>query len=176
MKEAGYEDGFEMTIWTPEGRYYKDKDVVLAVAEQLKAINIKLKVEVLDWATYLSEVKTAPEETKCSMYVFGWECYTREAGYTINTLFTKKQWAPDGWNTMYYENKDLEAVNKKIMSETNQSKREKLINEALTIIDGDAVWIPIFSYNQISAMANGLEGVNILPTQLPVFKDAHWAN
>ena len=49
------------------------------------------------------------------------------------------------------------------------------MNEALTIIDEDAVWVPLFSYNQISAVANGLEGVTILPTQLPVFKDAYWA-
>ena len=175
MKEAGYEDGFELTIWTPEGRYYKDKDVVLAVADQLKDINITLDVQVYDWATYLEEVKRAPEETKCQMYVFGWECYTREAGYSINTLFTRAQWAPDGWNTMYYENDELEALNKDIIAATDQAEREKLMNEALTIIDEDAVWVPLFSYNQISAVANGLEGVTILPTQLPVFKDAYWA-
>lgn len=176
MKEAGYEDGFEMTIWTPNGRYYKDKDVVLAVADQLKKINITLNVEVHDWATYLSKVKTAPDETECSMYIFGWECYTREAGYTISTLFTKKQWAPNGWNTMYYENDELEAVNDKIMHETDQTVREGLIQEALKIIDEDAVWIPIFSYDQISAVAKDLKGVDILPTQLPVFKDAYWAD
>ncbi len=60
-----------MTIWTPKEDIIKDKDVVLAV-EQLKAININLKVEVHDWSTYLQEVKMAPEETKCSMYIFGW--------------------------------------------------------------------------------------------------------
>ncbi len=175
MKEAGYEDGFEMTIWTPQGRYYKDKDVVLAVAEQLKAININLKVEVHDWSTYLQEVKMAPEETKCSMYIFGWECYTREAGYSINTLFTKKQWAPAGWNVMYYENDKLEEVNEKIMHCTDQAEREEYMHEALGIIMEDAPWIPIFSYDQISAVANGLEGIDVLPTQLSVFKNAYWA-
>lgn len=176
MKEAGYEDGFKMTIWTPSGRYYKDKDIVLAVAEQLKKINITLDVVVHDWATYLSEVKAAPDETKCSMYIFGWECYTREAGYSINNLFTKKQWSPDGWNSMYYENDELEAVNEKIMHETDQTVREGFMKEALTIIDEDAVWIPIFSYDQVSAVAKGLEKINILPTQLPIFKDAYWTD
>ena len=90
----------------------------------MKAVNT-LKVEVHDWSTYLQEGEDGSGRNQVlNVYFLAGECYTREAGYSINTLFTKKQWAPAGWNVMYYENDKLEEVNEKIMHCTDQAEEK----------------------------------------------------
>lgn len=87
LAEAGYPDGFETTLWTPQGRYYKDKETCLAVADQLSKVGIKVNVEVHDWATYLTELRVPMDEgNQVEMYMLGWECYTQEAGYSLGGI------------------------------------------------------------------------------------------
>ena len=175
LAEAGYPNGFTSKLWTPQGRYFMDKETCLAVSEQLKAIGVNLEVEVIDWATYLKELKVAEEAgNKVNAYMLGWECYPREAGYTINTLFSKNSIAPKGWNTMFYSNDKLEALNTSIQSEVDSAKRLDTIHQALNTISEDAVWIPLYAYKQIAAYDTRLDGVYVYPTQIPKFEKAYF--
>ena len=175
LAEAGYPNGFTSKLWTPEGRYFMDKETCLAVSEQLKAIGVNLEVEVVDWETYLKELKVAEADgNKVYAYLLGWECYPREAGYSINNVFSKANMAPKGWNTMFYSNDELEALNMSIQSEVDSAKRMEYIHQALNIISEDAVWIPLYVYKQVTAYDTRLNGVYVYPTQIPKFEKAYF--
>lgn len=63
LKEAGYEDGFSMTITVP-ANYQKHIDTAQVITQQLAAVNIEAKIELIEWATWLEDVyKNAKYQT-----------------------------------------------------------------------------------------------------------------
>ena len=55
LKEAGYEDGFSMTITVP-ANYQAHIDTAQVIAQQLAAVGIDAKIELIEWATWLEDV------------------------------------------------------------------------------------------------------------------------
>lgn len=138
LAEAGYPDGFEVSLWTPQGRYYKDKETSLAVSAQLAEVGITANVEVHDWATYLSELRVPINEgNEVEMYLLGWECYTSEASYILGALFSERTMPPNGWNTMFYTNPEVEELVTEIRHTMNADDRLELIQQALRIVSAD---------------------------------------
>ena len=54
LREAGYENGFELEITVPSN-YPPHVDTAQVIVEQLKEIGVKGKIIPVDWATWLSE-------------------------------------------------------------------------------------------------------------------------
>ncbi len=55
LKEAGYENGFEMTITVP-ALYQPHIDTAQILAEQLEEVGITARIETMEWATWLEKV------------------------------------------------------------------------------------------------------------------------
>src|SRR5690554_8067074 len=55
MKEAGYEDGFTITMMAPNNRYVNDDKIAQAAAAMLAGINIKVDLKTLQKAQYWTE-------------------------------------------------------------------------------------------------------------------------
>ena len=72
LAEAGYPNGFSTTIWTPQGRYYMDRETVIAIQAQLRAVGINADVEVIDWSTYLTVLREPQDVNKSELYWLGW--------------------------------------------------------------------------------------------------------
>ena len=53
LAEAGYSDGFEMTIMSPNGRYTKDLEISQAIAGFLREVGIDATVESNEWGHYI---------------------------------------------------------------------------------------------------------------------------
>lgn len=57
MAEAGYEDGFDITITVPSN-YQKHIDTAQVIAQQLKQINVNATIEPVEWGQWLEQVYT----------------------------------------------------------------------------------------------------------------------
>ena len=68
MKEAGYEDGFTLTMMAPNNRYVNDAKIAQAAAAMLSKIGIKVDLKTMPKAQYW------PEFDKCAadMMMIGW--------------------------------------------------------------------------------------------------------
>lgn len=55
LKEAGYENGFDLTITVP-ANYTSHVDTALIFADQLAQVGINVQVETIEWATWLEDV------------------------------------------------------------------------------------------------------------------------
>lgn len=55
LKEAGYENGFEFTITVPSN-YQFHIDTAQVIVEQLKEIGVTAKIQLIEWASWLSDV------------------------------------------------------------------------------------------------------------------------
>jgi peptide/nickel transport system substrate-binding protein len=68
LAEAGYPDGFNITIHGPAGRYVNDEKIVQAVAQMLSRVGITAKVETAPMAPY--SARAAKQEF--SLHMVGW--------------------------------------------------------------------------------------------------------
>lgn len=55
LTEAGYPDGFSFTVKVPSN-YTPHIDTAQVIVEQLKAINVEAKIELIEWDSWLSDV------------------------------------------------------------------------------------------------------------------------
>jgi ABC-type transport system substrate-binding protein len=98
LKEAGYPNGFDIEMWSSNGRYLKDREVSETVQAYLAAVGIRAKLQTFEWATYQAKWH-APDRT---MWLIG-----RSAGntdYMFTRLFSKAEWDKGANNnTRFYD-------------------------------------------------------------------------
>jgi len=89
LAEAGYPKGFECTLWVNNNQ--TRVEMCQAIQEMLRAIGITVKVEVMEFGTFISR-STAGEH---DMGYFGWVTSTKDADYTYYSLqHSSQQGAP----------------------------------------------------------------------------------
>ena len=97
LKDAGFANGFDMTIATSSGGYPGDRDITLAVADQLGRVGVRAQVVVADLGLILSEAtqKKLPQDAWFNRItdVFG---YAGRASVTLfhSTRAVVPMWVP----------------------------------------------------------------------------------
>lgn len=166
LAEAGFPNGFETTIFTPQGRYYMDRETVVAVQAMLAQVGIRAKIEVMDWSSYLSALREPADKNKITLYWLGWESGTADIQVILNTVFDSSKMPPNGWNTMFYANPKMDELRAATAVEVNPARRMELAAEAQKVIMTDAPWIPMYSYVQVTGYNAKLSGIEYLPTDV----------
>lgn len=57
LRDAGYANGFPLTLYAPNGRYLKDKEVAEAIAGQYGQIGVKTSLQILEWGDMLNRYR-----------------------------------------------------------------------------------------------------------------------
>ena len=57
LREAGYPNGFEFTISTTSGAYPGDRDIALAMADQLNRVGVRARANVTEYGVQLKAVQ-----------------------------------------------------------------------------------------------------------------------
>jgi peptide/nickel transport system substrate-binding protein len=141
LAEAGYPNGFEVTLGTPNDRYINDEKIAQAVAQMLTRIGIKTNVDAMTASTFF----TRRNKFEFSMYLAGWGADTGEMSNALNALVVTLQ--PDkglgGTNRGRYSNKQVDELTIKAMATVDDGTREKLLREASKIAMRDYGIIPL---------------------------------
>jgi len=119
LAEAGYPDGFNLTIHGPSGRYVNDEKIVQAVAQMLSRIGITAKVETAPMGPY--SARAAKQEF--SFHMVGWGASTGEASSPLRSLLAT-----------FNRDKGLGAVN---WGRYSNVKVDYLIEQALQQVDDE---------------------------------------
>ena len=165
LAEAGYPDGLKVTIWTPQGRYFMDKETVVAIQAQLREVGIDAEVRVIDWTTYLSLLRKPLEQTETQAYFLGWEVGTLDIAYLLDLVFSSKAWPPKYWNTMFYKNERVDQLIEEGKRTFDPAKRREIYKEVQELIMEDAPWAPLFVYPQIIATRANVHGLWAWPSE-----------
>jgi peptide/nickel transport system substrate-binding protein len=64
LRQAGYADGFDVDLYTTSGQYSKDREIATAMAEMLRDVGIRAKLQTPEFPTYF----TAIQEGKVGLY------------------------------------------------------------------------------------------------------------
>jgi len=88
LADAGYPNGFGLTIHGPNGRYINDAEIAQAVAQMLARVGIDTKVETLPPSVFFSRASSGgPDKTpEFSLVLVGWGSGTGEASSPLKSL------------------------------------------------------------------------------------------
>ncbi|MBS0453614.1 MAG: ABC transporter substrate-binding protein [Proteobacteria bacterium] len=140
LTEAGYPNGFEVTLNCPNDRYVNDGQTCQAVAANLAKIGVKINLAVETKGTYFPKVL----RRDTSFYMLGWTPTTYDAHNALAALMA----CPDDkgvgqFNLGNYCNPKVDALTKQIQSETDKAKRDAMIKEAFAIHADDVGHLPL---------------------------------
>jgi peptide/nickel transport system substrate-binding protein len=149
LAEAGYPDGFNVTIHGPAGRYVNDEKIVQAVAQMLTRVGIVSKVETAPMAPY--SARAAKQEY--SFHMVGWGASTGEASSPLRSLLAT-----------FNRDKGLGAVN---WGRYSNVKVDYLIEQALQQVDDENRRIMLQNATKLA-----MEDLGIMPIH---FQFTIWA-
>ncbi len=141
LAEAGFPQGFRVTLHTPNDRYPNDAATAQAVAQMWTRIGVTTAVEALPWNTY------APRSAKHEFAagIAGWGSNTAEAGYMlVNILGTQDKARGRGAsNSRGYSSAALDTLTDQALGTLDDGQREKLLVQAVEMAIGDQALIPL---------------------------------
>jgi peptide/nickel transport system substrate-binding protein len=140
LAEAGYPQGFEVTMNCPNDRYVNDAAICQAVAANLARVGVKIKLEAETKGTYFPKIL----RRDTSFYMLGWTSSTVDAHNVLYPIMSSPGEGGRGqFNLGAYSNPKVDELTEKVGSETDQKKRNEMIREAIKIHQDDIGHIPL---------------------------------
>ena len=140
MADAGYADGFEVTLDCPNNRYINDEEICIALAAMWSQLKVKLRVNAMPRAVYFPKL----EKLDTSMYMLGWGGSITDAEVTLTPVLRNR--GADGvgaWNYGNFKDEALDAAAAASSREADPKKREELIKTALKINRDNVHYLPL---------------------------------
>ena len=128
MAEAGYADGFEVTLDCPNNRYVNDDEICTALAAMWSQIKLRIKVNAQPRAIWFPKM----EKLDTSLYLLGWGGAVTDAETTFTPLMRSR--GPQGvgfYNWGQVRNDKFDALAIASGTEIDAKKREGMIKSAL---------------------------------------------
>ncbi|GGD93474.1 glutathione ABC transporter substrate-binding protein GsiB [Caballeronia grimmiae] len=164
LKEAGYPNGFETTLWSGYNHTTAQK-IIQFVQQQLGQVGVKASVEALEAGQRVQRVDSAPDPATAPvrMYYIGWSSSTGEADWAISPLLASSSMPPKLSNTAYYKNENVDADLQKALATTDRNEKAALYADAQKRIWADAPWIFLVTEKVVYARSKRLSGAYVMP-------------
>ncbi len=157
LTEAGYPNGFGLTIHGPNDRYPNDEKILQAIGPMFSRIGIDTKVVTLPWATFASQ-GSAPTYAFSVMLV-GWGSGTGEVSSPLRSLIATVGPGRGGSNRGRYSNPKVDQLIEQALATVDDEKREKILQDATELAINDVAIIPLHYQVNIWATRKGLSYV-----------------
>ncbi|MGE5094416.1 MAG: ABC transporter substrate-binding protein [Betaproteobacteria bacterium] len=141
IAQAGYPQGFEVTLDCPNNRYINDEKLCVAIAAMLARVNVKVRVNAMPRAQYFPKI----QNYDTSFYMLGWGVPTFDSQYALQSLVrTVVPKTADGdYNLGKYSNPKVDELVDRLKTEVDPAKRAALTREALVLHMNDVGHIPL---------------------------------
>jgi peptide/nickel transport system substrate-binding protein len=140
LAEAGYPNGFEVTIDCPNNRYINDEKICVAVAGMVAKIGITMRVNALPRAQYFPKV----QNLDTSMYMLGWGGATTDAIFTLQPVLHSRNDKGDGdYNWGNYKYPEFDALIDEAKGDTDPKRRQETIIKAMKFHHDNILHIPL---------------------------------
>ena len=141
LAEAGYPDGFGMTIVGPNNRFVNDARIVEAVGQMLSRIGIAAKVDTMPMAPYT----TRGPKGEFSFGLIGWGAATGEVSSTLRAIIAcanrDKGFGQFNWSN--YCNPQVDGLLEKAITTIDDGQRLRLLQDAVKIATDEVAIVPM---------------------------------
>jgi len=140
LREAGYPNGFTITLDCPNNRYINDEQICQAIAAMWTRVGVRTTVKGQPLAPFFAQI----QRDDTSVYLLGWGVPTLDALYSFQSLLATRNGAQgDGiWNYGRYSNPRMDEL-VQVMKTQSGDARTTAIREALRIYREDVPHIPL---------------------------------
>ncbi|MEF2071278.1 glutathione ABC transporter substrate-binding protein [Consotaella aegiceratis] len=172
MKEAGYEDGFEIEAWARNTS--TETRMLQFLQQQLSQINVKVKIFPLEAATRTEKVfgNIAPEDQEFGILIGGWSPSTGDADWHLRPVYSTEGWIPKIYNMSFYSNEKVDADIAKGLSSADDEVRGEAYADAQKQIWADmpVVWLAVD--NKMAGQRSDLTGIYPMPDGTMAYAEA----
>lgn len=153
LAEAGYADGFEMTITVPSN-YLVHVNTGIAIADQLKKVGINASIEEVDWNTWVDDTYSGRNYQSTVI------CLTSD--YAPMDVIDRYKSDAKG-NFINFFNDDVDRIINEIPLTLDDTERNNLYHELLGILYENHVSCYIQDPNEITVVNSELKGYEMYP-------------
>jgi peptide/nickel transport system substrate-binding protein len=141
LAEAGYPNGFGISMDCPNDRYVNDEAVCTAVVAMLARVGIRVNLVAQPRARYFAEILGPRYNT--SFYMLGWSPNTYDAHNAFFNLMASRQGDRGMFNVGGWTNARFDELVQQMAVETNRERRQAMIDEANRIHTEQVGHIPL---------------------------------
>jgi peptide/nickel transport system substrate-binding protein len=154
LAEAGFPDGFGLTLHTPNNRYVNDEQVAQAIAQMLTRVGIMTKVEAMPSSVYF----TRANKLEFSFLLVGWGSDTAEASSPLKALLAtfNNDKGMGQANRGRYSNPKMDALLDQALATVDDARREKLLQQATELAMADVGIISLYHQENLWATRKGI--------------------
>lgn len=164
LAAAGYPEGFSTTLHLP-APYPLHRNAGEIIANQLEAVGINVKIEVIEWATWLEQVN---KDRNYQLTVVGL------TGRLDPHPMLNRYQSQSGRNISYFNSPEYDELLLKGQAETDWEARVKIYQRLQTILAEEAANVFIMDPSQIAVMGKDIRGWNNYPVYVldlaPLFR------
>lgn len=158
LKEAGYEDGFDTTLWVMEApRAYFPDTIKIAkfIQESLLRANIRVEVVTYSWDEYIEKIK----EGKHDLALIGWTGDHIDPDNFLYTFFSSDN-RKTGLTSNYsfYKNEEVDKMLKQARQATDREFRKNIYRSLQKTINRDTPAIPLVHTMPIMGASKKVKG------------------
>ena len=158
MRDAGYPDGFRITMMAPNNRYLNDEKIARAVAAMLARIKIKVDLKTVPRAQYWP----AFDDRAADVMMIGWRSDTGDSAnfYEFLVMTPDPSTGNGVYNSGHYSSEYVDSMILRSRVETDSRKRAQMLQAIEAKIFQDAGFIPLH-WQKLAWAAR--KGVNVDP-------------
>ncbi len=155
MAEAGYENGFNVSMMCPNNRYVNDYKICEAAAAMLAQIKITVDLTTIPKAQYWPKY----DERAADIMMIGWHADTEDSA----NFFEFLNMTPDAetgkgqYNSGNYSNAEVDKMTIASLTETDQDKRAKDLQQIEKLLYDDAAFVPLHWQDLAWAARKGVD-------------------
>ena len=157
LAEAGYPQGFQLSVHVPGDRYPLAPESLQAVAQFWARIGVKVDLQVVPWSVYASRAN----KNEYAVTVIAWGNGTGEASYGLTNILATadagKGLGMSNWGR--YSNPEVDQALERATVEFDDTRRAAILQAAAKVVSDDVGIIPLFHYQNIWAARKGLKVV-----------------
>jgi peptide/nickel transport system substrate-binding protein len=139
LREAGYPDGFTLTVHAPNNRYVNDEQVAQAVAQMLSRVGIAARVETLPLNIYFSKARAQ----NFPFAMLGWGSFSGTLALRSLLMTHDTQRGLGAWNWGRYSNAAFDRPVLQALETFDDSAREQLVRQAVRQAYADTAIVPL---------------------------------
>ncbi len=166
LAEAGYPDGFDMTITVPSN-YKPHLDTAEVIANQLAEIGVRATIQPIEWKSWLEDVYAG---RKFQSTVVGLDASNMTARALLERFVSDF-----GKNFINYNNVEYDSLFKQAQSCYDDAEQTQLYKQMERNLTENAANVYIQDLADLVAVRNGLEGVNFYPIYVLDLSSVHYA-
>ena len=159
LADAGYPQGFELTLDCPNDRYLNDEAICQAITSMWTKIGVKTKLQTNPMAIHSAKI----QKYEVSAYLLGWGVATFDALYSLDSLISTvdtQGGAAGNFNCGRMSDAKVDGLIQQIKSEMDAKKRTGDIHQALQLVKDNYNYLPLHDQIRPWAMRKGVTTVH----------------